>query len=287
MNSLEISSNKGGPVGKPTLLFLTNLYNGAAEEDIYLSKRLREWFEVYLAHPLDSADFERDFDAVLVRNVWPTHEYRAQKTELLRRLLTRELIPLSAIEQGYLAVDNYLEKEYLVELYRQGYPVIPTVDRPEHVEQLGPTTEFFIKPKDQCDGEGSERVRRNELASRYQPNYLIQPYVRFDSEICFYFVDGEFVYAFSTSNRLTSDVYVPYTPTPADMEFALSFVRWNGLAYGLQRIDAVRVSETQTLLLTEVEDFGPYLFLLELPEEVRERAVQAITKSLLNRCSNE
>jgi hypothetical protein len=38
-------------------------------------------------------------------------------------------------------------------------------------------------------------------------------------------------------------VLEPHEPTPADPEFARRFVEWNGLAYGIQRVDACRTAE--------------------------------------------
>jgi len=268
---------------KPPLLFLTNLYNGAAEEDIYLTEKLREWFDISIVHPLDSESIEHSFKIALIRNIWPSHEYEDQKTGLIRRLIQKGLMPMSEAERGYLEHDHYLEKDYLLELFEKGYPVIPTVDVIADVDRLGECTEYFIKPKNMCDGEGSEKLSRELLEKKTLHDYLIQPFINFEYEVCFYFVDGEFVYAFSTPSRLEGKTYQEYKPTEADLKFAQKFVDWNQLSFSLQRVDAVRVAETQELLLTELEDFGPYLYLLELPEAVQERAVSAIAASLLKR----
>lgn len=268
---------------KPSLLFLTNLYNDAKEEDLYLTQRLRESFNIFISHPLDCESLEDRYDAVLIRNIWPSHAYEDQKTGLIRRLIRKGLMPMSEAERGYLEQEHYLEKEYLLDLYTKDYPVIPTVDNLMTIDKLGQCPVYFIKPKNQCDGEGSEKLTREILLQRNPKEYLIQPYVQFDYEICFYFIDNEFVYAFSTPNRLAGEKCDVYTPTDSDMEFARKFVDWNKLSFGLQRVDAVRVTETQKLLLTELEDFGPYLFLLELPELIRDKVVKALTHSLCKR----
>jgi len=268
---------------RPKLLFLTNLYNGSPEEDIFLTEQLRKHFTISIVHPLDSEAVEDNFTTALVRNIWPSHEYKDQKAALIRRLTRKGLLPASEAERGYLEQDNYLEKEYLLDIYAKGYPVIPTIDSVSNLEVLGDCAAYFIKPKDRCDGEGSEKLSREELIKRELTDYLIQPHIAFDYEVCFYFVDGAFVYAFKVSNRLAGKDYEPYQPSPDDMAFAEKFVRWNRLDYGLQRVDAVRVHDTQELLLTELEDFGPYLYILELPEPVREKAVRSIVESLLKR----
>jgi hypothetical protein len=268
---------------KSSLLFLTNLYNGSAEEDIYLTEKLRAWFNISIVHPLDSESIEDTFKIALIRNIWPSHEYENQKTRLIRRLIQKGLMPMSEAERGYQEHEHYLEKGYLLDLYEKGYPVIPTVDTIANIERLGNCQEYFIKPKNMCDGEGSEKLTKEALEKKVLHDYLIQPFITFDYEVCFYFIDGKFVYAFSTPNRLEGKMHEEYIPIDADFEFAQKFVYWNNLQFGLQRVDALRVTETQELLLTELEDFGPYLYLLELPETVREKAVSALAASLLKR----
>ncbi len=187
---------------KPNLLFLTNLKNGSEEEDLYLSSFLRIYFNVYIAHPLDIATLEDSFDVCLVRNIWPTYEYEPYKTQLICRLVRKGIVPRSSVEAGYLKHKNYLEKEYLLDLFNKNFPVIPTVDRRSDLYKLGNTRRYFIKPKNKCDGIGSARITRQELLGRRLKNYIIQPYIQFDYEICFYFIDNNFVQAFYTPNSL-------------------------------------------------------------------------------------
>lgn len=268
---------------KKDLLFLTNLYNDSPEEDIFLTEQLRKTFNVCISHPLDSEKIEDNFNLALIRNIWPSYEYEQQKTSIIRRLTNKGLMPKSSVEQGYFEQEHYLEKEYLLDLYKQKYPVIPSIDTTADIEKLGESKTYFLKPKNRCDGEGSRRVSEGELKSVDLTEALLQPYINFDYEVCFYFIDNEFVYAFSVPNRLKGGEYEVYSPTEGDMVFARKFVEWNNLSYGLQRIDAVRVSGTGELLLTELEDFGPYLYLFELPEYIREKAVKAIVNSIEKR----
>lgn len=267
-------------MAKPQLLYLTNLYTDSEEEDIYLSNYLRKYFNVYITHPLDASDLEDRFDLVLIRNIWPTHEYENRKTELIRRLIKKGFIPRSSVENGYLKHKNYLEKEYLLDLFKQGYPVIPSVDRISDLDKLGSFPHYFIKPKNKCDGIGSAKVTRRELLKKGLRNYIIQPYIEFDYEICFYFIDNKFVQAFSTPNRLRQQGYKIYKPTSEDLNFARKFVKWNNLLFGLQRVDAIRVKSTKKLLLTELEDLAPYLYLLELPTRYRAKMAYSLLQSL-------
>ena len=265
---------------KPHLLYLTNLYNDSEEEDIYLSKYLRKYFNVYIAHPLDIADLEDSFDIALVRNIWPTHEYENHKTRIIRRLIKKGFISPSSAEAGYLKYRNYPEKEYLLDLSNQHYPVIPSIDKICDLEKLGNVSRYFIKPKNKCDGIGSATITKQKLLKKRLKDYIIQPYIEFDYEVCFYFIDNKFVQAFSTPNRLKQKEYKIYQPTNEDLDFAQKFVKWNSLSFGIQRIDAVRVKTTTELLLTEVEDLAPYLYLLELPHQYRMKIVRALVRSL-------
>ncbi|MFA7286727.1 MAG: hypothetical protein WC052_03660 [Patescibacteria group bacterium] len=269
-------------MSKPSLLLLTNLYNESLEEDIYLSQKLRKYFNVSLAHPLDSEKLEKKVDAVIVRNIWPTFEYKAQKTNIIRRLIKRGHIPATSAEKGYLAQSRYLEKDYLLDLFTQGYPVIPSIDRLSELTKLGDVSAYYIKPKNKCDGIGAKKLSRPQLLRQRLKNYIIQPYISFEYEICFYFIDNKFVYAFSTPNRLEGKNYKLYRPSKRDLNFALKFVRWNKMPFGLQRVDAVRVKNSGELLLTELEDFGPYLYLLEMPEHVRSKIIKALVKSIVS-----
>jgi len=80
-------------------------------------------------------------------------------------------------------------------------------------------------------------------------------------------------------NRLSNKVIELYEPTAADFEFAQSFVDWNALSYGLQRIDALRTKDGG-LLLTEIEDESETLYLLDLDEPDRIRITGQIINSI-------
>jgi len=273
---------------KRTLLFLTNLGNGSEKEDIFLSNFLRKHFNVFVAHPVDALEWEGQFDLVLVRNVWPTYEYRQYKTGIIRKLVKNGRIGKSSVEAGYLKKPKYLEKEYILELFYKGFPVIPTVDRRSNLEQLGNTSEYFIKPKDRCDGIGTARISRQKLlCTNNITNCLIQPFLRFDYEVSFFFVDNRFIQAFQTPHRLKHRNFQIYKPSKNDLAFASKFVEWNDLPFGLQRIDAIREKRTGQLMLTEIEDFGPYLFILELPESYQNKIISAITQSLFRQLTRK
>lgn len=63
-----------------------------------------------------------------------------------------------------------------------------------------------------------------------------------------------------------------YHCTDEDIAFAESFIHWNDINNGIQRVDACRTRDGK-LLLIELEDLNPYLSLLELDEKTRETFV--------------
>ncbi len=119
------------------LLYVTDLAYPArgrryCDEDIFLTSRLREDFDIALCHPRDAVSLMGAFDAVVVRNSGPVLHYQEAYDAFRDRAVelgTRVYNPL--IGRGDMA-----GKQYLLDLTRDGYPVIPTVDRPEDFDRL-------------------------------------------------------------------------------------------------------------------------------------------------------
>jgi hypothetical protein len=264
---------------RPRLLFVTDLAYQAVgrpyrDEDLDLSARLRADFTVALCDPRDAAGVMAGFDLVLVRNSGPVLRYQREYAEFRRRALaagTRVFSQLSGKA-------DMVGKQYLLDLTAAGYPVIPTVDRPEDLARLPAAGEYVVKPKLGADSAGLRFVRRDELAGL--TGWLIQPRVRFSYEVSFYFVDRVFQYALHTPDPARRWELAPYDPTPADRAFAQRFVDWNAIDHGIQRVDACRTGSGD-LLLVELEDLNPYLSLDRVPPATRDAFVAALTASLL------
>ena len=55
------------------ILYLTDLYYNAKgrkyfEEDLYITEKLKEDFDIILCHPKNSQSFEKDADLIIFRN---------------------------------------------------------------------------------------------------------------------------------------------------------------------------------------------------------------------------
>ncbi|MFI8764485.1 hypothetical protein ACN9M0_21900 [Streptomyces sp. R-07] len=265
---------------RPRLLYVTDLAYPArgrryCDEDIHLTARLRDAFDLALCHPLDAAALMDAFDAVVVRNSGPVLAYQKEYEafrERARALGTRVYNPLHG--RGDMA-----GKQYLLDLTAAGLPVIPTADRPEDLHRLPEAERYAVKPKAGADSIGLRFLPYEDLAGLTYGEILVQPRVDFRYEVSFYFVDDLFQYALYAPDPERRWVLEPYEPTAADLDFARLFIDWNTLDHGIQRVDACRAPDGG-LLLVELEDLNPYLSLDRLPEETRDRFADVLTDSL-------
>ncbi|WP_034262732.1 hypothetical protein [Actinospica robiniae] len=262
------------------ILFVTDLAYPArgrryCDEDIFLTSRLRETFDIALCHPLDAESLMDAFDGVVVRNSGPVLHYQdaydAFREQAAARR-TRVYNPLTG--RGDMA-----GKQYLLDLSAAGHPVIPTIDRPEDLHLLPEAEQYAVKPKVGADSIGLAFVPREQLADLTYGDILIQPRVDFRYEVSFYFVDDDFQYALHAPDPEQRWVLEPYQPTDADLAFARQFIAWNTLDHGIQRVDACRTHDGE-LLLVELEDLNPYLSLDLLSDGTRDGFVASMTASL-------
>ncbi|MBR7838953.1 hypothetical protein KDL01_37140 [Actinospica durhamensis] len=262
------------------VLFVTDLAYPAqgrryCDEDIFLTSRLREAFDIALCHPLDAAALMDGFDAVVVRNSGPVLHYQSEYDAFRRQAAargTRVYNPLSG--RGDMA-----GKQYLLDLSADRHPVIPTIDRLEDLHLLPEVDQYAVKPKVGADSIGLVFVPREQLAGLAYGDILVQPRIDFRYEVSFYFVDDAFQYALYAPDPERRWVLKPYQPTDADLAFARHFIDWNTLDHGIQRVDACRTRDGE-LLLVELEDLNPYLSLELVSDQTRDSFVASMTASL-------
>ncbi|MEU0676481.1 hypothetical protein ABZ330_26965 [Streptomyces sp. NPDC006172] len=268
---------------RPRLLYVTDLAYPArgrryGDEDVFLTSRLRADFDLALCHPLDAAALMDAFDAVVVRNSGPVLGYR----EAYDAFRERASATGARVYNPLTGRADMAGKQYLLDLCAEGFPVVPTVDRTEDLHRLPASGRYVVKPKHGADSMGLrvlDAAALHTLAEGTDEGVLVQPYVDFAYEVSFYFVDDELQYALYAPDPDRRWQLQPYEPTPDDVEFARRFVDWNGLAHGVQRVDACRAPDGG-LLLVELEDLNPYLSLDVLGEEARDSFVAALTRSL-------
>jgi hypothetical protein len=265
---------------RPRLLYVTDLAYQArgrryCDEDVFLTSRLRAEFDLALCHPLDAAALMHSFDGVVVRNSGPVLGYRKEYEAFRERALhdgVRVYNPLTGRA-------DMAGKQYLLDLSAAGHPVIPTVDRPEDLHRLPEADRYVVKPKLGADSIGLRILPPDALPALADGSVLVQPCVDFAYEVSFTYVDHDFQYALYAPHPDRRWQLEPYRPTVRDLEFARRFIDWNGLAHGIQRVDACRAPDGE-LLLVELEDLNPYLSLDALDEAGQDAFVAATKRSL-------
>ncbi|MGW1077844.1 hypothetical protein [Streptomyces sp. NPDC002537] len=268
------------PAHRHRVLYVTDLAYEArgrryCDEDIQLSNRLRREFDIALCHPLDAAALMAGYDAVVVRNSGPVLNYQAEY-DTFRALAEKHGVRVYNQLSGKADMAG---KQYLLDLSAAGYPVIPTVDRPEDLDRLPEAAEYVVKPKLGADSIGLEFVPRDRLPELRYDGVLVQPRIHFAYEVSFYFVDREFQYALHAPRPDRRWELETYEPTAADLAFAQRFVDWNDIEHGIQRVDACRAPGGE-LLLVELEDLNPYLSLELLEPSAREDFAVSMAASL-------
>ncbi|GII05713.1 hypothetical protein [Planobispora takensis] len=268
------------PPARPRVLFVTDLAYEArgrryCDEDIFLTSRLREDFDLALCHPLDAAGLMGAFEMVVVRNSGPVLHYRDAHEDFRARALKDGV----RVYNELTGKGDMAGKGYLPDLSAAGYPVIPTAGRREDLGGLPQAEQYVVKPVLGADSIGLEFVSRDRLEEVPFEGVLVQPRIDFRYEVSFYFVDHDFRYALYAPRPDRRWVLEPYDPTPADLAFAQRFVDWNAIDHGIQRVDACRAPDGQ-LLLVELEDLNPYLSLELLSDRTRESFVAAVKASL-------
>jgi hypothetical protein len=261
---------------KPKLLFLTNFGNDEPLEDQALIELLRADFDLVVSHPLYCLNLLGSADGVLVRNIWPTHEYRSG-WNAIESILRKSSLPVYN-PLGFNG--DFGGKDYLLELYDLGYPVIPSIDSVDNLYRLQDSEYYWIKPKFSCDGVGAEKLTKEELLKISPIGYIIQPFLEFECEPSFFFVDNQYNHSLCAIHRLSNADMHPYEASENDLMFADQFVRWVSMPYGTQRIDSIRLASGQ-LLLTEVENFCPYLYISDMDEAMKRDFLSVFRRSIL------
>ncbi|MFJ6080167.1 hypothetical protein ACIQI8_02105 [Streptomyces sp. NPDC092369] len=268
------------PSLRSRLLYVSDLAYPArgrryCDEDIFLTSRLREDFDLALCHPRDAAALMGAFDAVVVRNSGPVLGYQAEYDAFRAKATASG----ARVYNQLTGRADMAGKQYLLDLSAAGHPVIPTVDRVADLHRLPETAEYVVKPKLGADSVGLSVVPADRLPALVDGSVLVQPRIDFTYEVSFYFVDHDFQYALHAPHTDRRWDLEPYEPTDADLEFARGFIDWNTVEHGIQRVDACRAPGGE-LLLVELEDLNPYLSLDVLDETRRDAFVSAFKESL-------
>ena len=131
--------------------------------------------------------------------------------------------------------------------------------------------EYVLKDNDSFgSGLGQRIVKANRLKTAFKSGDLIQPKLKFKSEVECYFIADKLMYAF----EYTPSKYPNY-PKPKlinlnkeQESLAYEFAKESNLKVGFQRIDFLKL-ENDELILLEIEDNSPHMNLEELTDSLR------------------
>ena len=263
-----------------TILYLTDLYykaNGRNyyEEDIYITSKLKPHFNILIGHPQQVLSYINCADLIVFRNTGPVMQYKNYFLQFVKEVRNRNILTFNSFD----GKADMKGKDYLLQLTKDGFPVIPTSDKIEDLDLLGSTSEYIVKLKDGADSIGMKKLSKGQLLGEEIEGRLIQPYIDFDYEVSFYYLDNSFQYALYAPDKNKRWDLKEYEATAADLSFADQFIKWNNMARGITRVDGCRLKGGR-LLLVELEDLNPFLSLDALSEEKREAFIGSLITSL-------
>ena len=265
------------------ILFVTDLYYKAKgrlyyEEDLFLTSELRKDFNLVICNPKDVNSFTDDFDLTIFRNAGPAANFKDEYESFRNNVKLKDLKTYNSFDgKGYMN-----GKDYLIELTKKNFDVIKTIDNINDFSKLPEVETYVTKPKDGADSIGMEFLSKEDVLKKVDKddrNTLIQPLINFEYEESFYFIDKEFQYALYAPDKNRRWELKEYKATKEDLDFANSFIEWNNINHGIQRVDACRDNNGK-LLLVELEDLNPYLSLLDISPNLRDKFIKTLKLSL-------
>ncbi len=271
---------------------ITSFKENCTEEDYLIAKAFAED-----GHKVDLLDFplnnrfENVYDLLIFKNAWDLteknyKEYLTQFDSFLDRVRKSNVKIVNSLD-GKLKFDS-LGKKVLVDLYKDGWNVIPTIDNMQDVALLPKVDTYIKKPYMSYDGFDMVEVKRENLASLVLKNEVLQPKMKFKSEVQIYFVNDEFQYALEYTPSKWPDYPTPHeiTPSQEQIEDAKRFVRKNGAACSFNRIDYLKL-EDDSLIVLEFADSNPYMEITELSEKTRNNFLKNFKNAVYEYCLKE
>lgn len=257
-----------------TILYITNLYYKAKgrnyyEEDLFITSRLKPHFNILIAHPEQAISFLDSADIIVYRNIGCVLDFEDYYKDFLKTVKEKNILSFNSFDGR----GDQQGKQYLLDLQEEGYAVIPTVLKVNEIEVLGNPDKYIVKLINGADSVGMEILTKDELLAANPQGKLIQPFVNFQYEVSFYYLNDKFQYALYAPKKEKRWDLTEYEATQEDLLFAEKFTKWNNMERGITRVDACRLPDG-SLLLVELEDLNPFLSLDLLSEEKRNRFLE-------------
>lgn len=267
---------------KYNILILSNPQNDELMEDIYIVNSFKEDGNIVDVKWVDYDEkLDQNYDIIIRRNTWVEDEnetkyFKLKNDYLIERLNNKNIrtINLEGLDgQG---------KMYLCKLFKLGKKVIPTINNINELSSLGNVGEYVLKDNNSFgSGLGQKFIKADEIIDQFKVGQLIQPKLKFKSEIQCYFVGNKLMYVYEYSPSKYPDY-----PTPRiiqlnwkEKKLAVEFAKISELKYGFKRIDFLRL-ENNELILLEIEDNSPHMNLEKLDYKFRNKVIQEYKKNI-------
>ncbi len=245
---------------------LTNFKECCTEEDYIIAKSFAED-----GHKVDLLDFpvefefENIYDLFILKNAWDLNEntyknYFDELDKFTNKLKKTRCKIVSSLD-GLLNFDKY-GKKYLVDLFKQGYNVVPTINNIKDIDKLPVVEEYINKPYVAYDGFDMKIIKKNELKNLKLNNEVLQPKLDFISEVQLYFINDKFQYALEYTPSKWPNYPTPheFIPSKKYVDEAIKVIRLNNASCSLNRVDFLRLNQDQMIIL-EFADSNPNMSL--------------------------
>lgn len=256
-----------------TLLYITDFYYEAKgreyfREDLYITERFKNHFNILIGHPHQVMSYTDCADIIVFRNTGSVIYYENYFKEFVKYVKDNKLNIFNSFD----GKADQRGKNYLLELFDKNYPVIPTINLLKDQSKLGEQEKYIVKTLNGADSIGLEIIQSEDLTGVNLDHKIIQPFIDFQYEISFYYLNDQFQYALYAPDKTKRWELKRYEIRDADLEFADKFIKWNKLKQGITRVDACRQVDG-SLLLVELEDLNPYLSIEVLDDDSKEKFI--------------
>lgn len=269
-------------MNKYNILILSNLQSIYAKEDELIAESFRndghtvsiEWINY-------DEELDDKFDIVLMRDIWVENEQEIPKYKKYNNLLKMRLKNKPIKKVNFYEIDSE-GKSYLIDYYKKGLPVIPSINNLKELKYINTYDTFVLKPIKSCNSAfGQKIIDKSDLEKEFKEGLLIQPKIKFKSEVQCYFVANELMYIL----EFIPSKYPDYPPpivtqlTENEKELVHRFVAETNVTEGFQRLDFLRL-ENNELMLLEIEATTPFMALMMIEENLRNEVIDKYKENI-------
>ena len=267
---------------KYNILILSNPNDIYAKEDEMLAESFERDGQHVLMQWVDyNEKLDNKYDIVLRRDTWVQEEENIPKYEKYNEILKNRIKNKKIKKVNFYEIDSK-GKSYLIDLYKKGLPVIPSMDNLQEYRRFNNYKEFVLKPLNSFGSAiGQKIVKFEELEKEFKEGMLIQPKMSFKSEVQCYFVENELMYTFEFVPAKYPNYPDPIVInlTNKEKDVVNKFLKETNIKVGFQRLDFLRL-ENGELILLEIEATAPFMDLVMLKDELRNKVIDRYKKSI-------